>query len=157
MSDYSFEAVLIKPEGVGTWTYLNIPREVSDTFGSKGQVKVKGTINGYAFQSTALPHGDGTHYLVVGKGIRDQVGAAHGDKVLVTIELDTAERHVDIPEDLEREFASHPAVRAVFEKLPYSHQKEYVNWVLSAKQEATRQRRVEKALTLLSLGKKLRG
>ena len=43
MNDYSFEAVLIRPEGVGTWTYLNIPRDISSTFGSKGQVKVKGT------------------------------------------------------------------------------------------------------------------
>jgi len=57
MPGYSFEAILIRPEGVGTWTYLNIPMEISVTFGSKGQVKVKGTINGYPFQSTALPHG----------------------------------------------------------------------------------------------------
>ena len=49
MGGYSFEAVLVKPEGVGTWTFLGIPIEVSAMFGSKGQVKVKGTINGYPF------------------------------------------------------------------------------------------------------------
>jgi hypothetical protein len=59
MAEYSFESVLIRPEGVGTWTYLNIPRDISSTFGSKGQVKVRGTIGGCHFRSTALPMGDG--------------------------------------------------------------------------------------------------
>jgi hypothetical protein len=36
MPGYSFEAILIKPEGVGTWTYLNIPIDVSKTFSAKG-------------------------------------------------------------------------------------------------------------------------
>jgi hypothetical protein len=70
LADYSFEAELIRPEGVGTWTYLNIPREIASMFGSQRQVKVKGTIEGYPFRSTALPMGDGSHYLVVGKDIR---------------------------------------------------------------------------------------
>ena len=156
MSDYSFEAILIRPEGVGTWTYLNIPKEVSETFGSKGQVKVKGMINGYTIQSTALPHGDGTHYLVVGKGIRDQIHAAQGDSVEVTLELDLGERRVVIPKNPVEVFASHPLSNTGFEKLTYSYQKAYVDWIIAAKKEETSQNRIDKALELLAKGRKLR-
>jgi hypothetical protein len=156
MPSYSFEAILIRPEGVGTWTYLNIPMDISATFGSKGQVRIKGTINGYSFRSTALPMGDGTHYLVVGKITRDQIQATQGDMVKVILELDSEERQVVIPEDLREAFISQPQAKDVFEKLSNSHKKKYVNWILGAKQEDTRQRRIEKTLELLSQGKKLR-
>jgi hypothetical protein len=97
---HSFEAVLIRPEGVGTWIYLHIPVYVSATFNSRGQAKVKGAINGYPFRTTALPMGDGSHYLVVGKDIRDQIGASQGDTGKVMLEVDLDERQVDVPEDL---------------------------------------------------------
>lgn len=157
MSDYSFEAILIRPEGIGTWTYLNIPKEVSETFGSRGQVKVKGMINGYTFQSTALPHGDGTHYLVVRKNIRDQIKATQGDTVKVILELDVEERKVDPPRDMAQALQTFPQAEVAFYKLTNSHKKEYINWILSARQAGTRQRRIEKAIMLLSQGKKLRG
>jgi hypothetical protein len=157
MSIHSYEAMLVRPEGVGTWTYFNIPQDVSIAFGSKTQVRVKGTINGYPFQSTALPKGDGTHYLVVGKSIRDQLQVTHGDIVTVNIELDEKERQVILPEALIQAFVSCSLARDAFVKLSYSHKKEYVNWILGAKQEETRQRRIEKSIGLLSQGKKLRG
>jgi len=156
MPGYSFEAILIRPEGVGTWTYLNIPLDASKTFSAKGQVKVKGMINGYPFQSTALPMGDGTHYLVVGKSIRDQIQVAQGDRVQVFLELDTKERQVVIPDDLMQALVNQPLAKDSFEKLSNSHKKEYVNWILGARKETTRQRRIETAIELLSHGKKLR-
>ena len=156
MDGYSFEAVLVRPEGVGTWTFLNIPLEISSTFGSKGQVRVKGTVNGYPFRSTALPMGDGTHYLVVGKDIRDQIHASQGDMVKVVLELDTEERHVDIPDELRQALDKLPGAGEAFEKMTYSHQKEWVNWVTSAKQVETRLRRAEKAVRDISQGKNLR-
>lgn len=157
MSVYSFEAVLIRPEGVGTWTYLNLPKQVSETFGTQGQVKVKGTVNGHPFRSTVMPHGNGTHYLVVGKDIRHQIHATQGDTVSVTVELDFASRQVEVPDDLEQALSMNAPAREAFDKLAYSHKKEYVNWIMSAKHENTRQRRIEKTLEMLSQGKKLRG
>jgi len=156
MSSYIFEATLIRPEGIGTWTYLSIPVAISEAFGSKGQVKVKGTINGYPFRSTALPMGDGTHYLVVGKSIRNQIQAVQGDTVKVILELDSEVRQVVVPDDLVQAFVNQPQAKDVFEKLSNSHKKEYVNWIMGAKQEETRQRRIEKTVELLSVGKKLR-
>ncbi len=157
MSIHTFDAVLIRPEGVGTWTYLNIPRAISSTFGSKGQVKVKGTIEGCPFRSTALPMGDGSHYLVVGKNIRDQIQKAVGDSVTVTLELDREDRQVVIPEDLRQALETQPEAREGFEKLSYSQQKIYIDWILRARREETRKSRIEKALSLLAQAKKLRG
>ncbi len=156
MGVYSFEAVLVRPEGVGTWTFLNIPLEISTTFGSKGQVRIKGTINGYPYRSSALPMGDGSHYLVVGKDIRQHIAAVQGNKVKVTMELDMEERHADVPEELKRALSDQPQAAAAFEKMTYSHQKEWINWIMSAKQAETRLRRVEKALSLIKQGKNLR-
>lgn len=157
MSKNSFDAVLIRPEGLGTWTYLNIPREISSIFGSKGQVKVKGTINSYSFRSTALPMGDGSHYLVVGKDIRDQIKKGVGDLVFVTLELDLEDRLVAIPDDLRQALDNQPEAWDGFEKLAYSQQKIYVDWILSAKREVTRSSRIVKAVLLLAQGKKLHG
>jgi hypothetical protein len=157
MQSYSFEAKMIRPEGVGTRTFVNIPPEVLGTFGSKGQVKVRGTVNGYPFRSTALPMGDGTHYLVVGKSIRDQIHAAQGDTVTITIELDSGDRQLETPADFTQALSDQPQANEVFDRLSYSHKKAYVDWISSAKQGETRQRRIEKALVLLSQGKKLRG
>ena len=157
MPGNSFEAMLFRPEGVGTWTFLNIPLAVSSTFGSKGQVKVKGTVDGCPFRSTALPMGDGSHYLVVGKDIRDQISKTAGDTVNVTLDLDPENRVVEVPEDLQRALDRRPEAWDGFEKLTYSQQKLYVDWILSAKKEETRDARIERALSLLAQGKKLRG
>jgi len=99
--------------------------------------------------------GDGTHYLVVCKGVRDQIQVAQGDTVKVMLELDTEERQVVVPNDLAQVFVNQPLAKEAFVKLSNSHKKEYVNWILSAKQEETRRRRIEKAVELLSQGKKI--
>ncbi len=156
MGGYTFDAVLVRPEGVGTWTFLSIPLEVSAGFGSKGQVRIKGTINGFPFRSTALPMGDGTHYLVVGKDIRDHIAATQGDTVKVWLELDLETRRAEVPEELKQALNSQPPAAAAFEKMSYSHQKEWISWIMSAKQAETRLRRVEKAVAMITLGKNLR-
>jgi Domain of unknown function (DUF1905)/Bacteriocin-protection, YdeI or OmpD-Associated len=156
MAVYSFESVLVRPDGVGTWTYLNIPPDVSAALGSKGQVRVKGTVNACPYRSTVLPMGDGSHYLVVGKEIRDHIHAQQGDTVLVTLELDLEERRVVLPEDFEAAFANHPQARAEFDKLSYSHQKEYGDWIQGARKAETRLRRIETMLESLPAGKNLR-
>lgn len=156
MGASTFEAVLKRPAGVGIWTILTIPLEVSSTFGTKAQVKVKGTINDYPFRSTALPTGDGTHYLVVSKAIRDHIQANQGDTVKVGLEIDTEVRKAEIPEELRQALTHHPEDAKAFERMTFSHQTEWINWIMSAKQTQTRLRRIEKALTLISQGKNRR-
>jgi hypothetical protein len=152
MSTYTFEAILKRPEGVGTWTYLDIPLNIRDIFDTKGQVKIKGMINDQPFRGSAMPHGDGTFYLVVNKAIRDRIGASQGDVVRVIMEVDSEPRQVTIPEDLAHFLDKNLDARKSFEALSYSHQKEYIDWVEGAKQPSTRQSRMIKMLQMLAQG-----
>jgi uncharacterized protein YdeI (YjbR/CyaY-like superfamily) len=66
------------------------------------------------------------------------------NKLAVTsiLERDSAPRSLEIPEDLAVALQSHAAAASAFAKLSYSHQKEYVDWIISAKKEETRARRI---------------
>ncbi len=150
MKPHTFSTVLIRPEGIGTWTYLNVPAEVLNVLRKTSGVKVTGTINGIAYRCTLLPHGDGSWYMVVNKTIRDQAGVHAGDTVLVTITLDTAPRVHPIPGPLKTALKKHPEAAALFDKLSSSHKKEYIEWILSAKKDETKARRIESTITMLS-------
>ncbi|WP_169732317.1 YdeI/OmpD-associated family protein [Cohnella thermotolerans] len=151
-----FEGPLLRPPGIGTWVYVNVPFDAAAAFGGKGQLRVRGTVNGATFRSSLLPHGDGTHYLVVGSVLRAAAGAEVGDVVRVALEADTEERTVDVPEDLLAALEERPEALDFFTGLAYSYRKEYVNWIESAKREQTRRSRIAQAVERLAEGRKLR-
>ena len=140
----TFEAVLTARGPKGAWTYLRIPFHVEETFGGRGTVKVLGTINGFAFRTSLMPNGDGTHHLVVSKEMMAGGGVGQGEVAKLTLEPDTAPRVVEVPADLAKALKG-PA-RAAFDRMSYSHRKEYVTWIEGAKKPETRARRVEQAL-----------
>jgi uncharacterized protein YdeI (YjbR/CyaY-like superfamily) len=84
------------------------------------------------------------------KGIREQIGKTFGEKIKVSVEADTQPRVLEIPQDLLKEFKKEKQARAFFDALSYTHQKEYVQWILEAKKEETRQRRVIKTIGMLN-------
>ena len=133
-------------EGVGTWTFLTVPFDAETIFGKKGQVKVTGTINGVAYRNSLMPHGNGQHFLVVNKSIRDKANAQVGDTVVVTMSLDTGERHIIVPAGLQEALSQNPSAQAVFNGLSYSHKKKYVDWIENARKEETRASRIAKAI-----------
>lgn len=129
-------------------TLLEVPFDVAQVFGSKGRVAVKGTINGFAFRTSIFPQGDGTHCLLVNRAMQAGAKAQAGDIVEVVIEPDTAPRQVEVPSDLKRALANNPRAKAAFEKLPYSHRKEYVDWITEAKKPETRAARIDKTVKM---------
>ena len=68
--------------------------------------------------------------------------------------IDTTKRTVKAPEDLTVELKKHPKFESFFESLAYSHKNEYVQWILGAKKEETRRRRVLKTIEMLGAGKR---
>ncbi len=156
MAATKFQAVLERPEGVGTWTYLAIPFDASSKYGSRGQTKVKGTIDGALYKSTLLPRGDGKHYLVVPRPIREKIGVGVGAQVTVIMEMDRKVRKVDVPRDLSAALKKVRGATAAFRKLAASHQKEYIEWIESAKRPDTRKRRIEKAIEMVTHGGKVK-
>ena len=115
---------------------------------------VVATVNGYTWRTT-VTRMRGEFLLGLNREVRAGAGVEAGDGVEVRLELDAAEREVDVPEALSSALAADPVARGRFEALAFSHRKEYARWVAEAKREETRERRVAKALELLRHGKTL--
>jgi hypothetical protein len=88
----------------------------------------------------------GKNLIGFSKAVRAEMGVELGEEIDVSITADTAERTVEIPDALATALASDPAARAAFDALSYSRRKEIARSIAEAKQDATRERRLAKAL-----------
>ena len=79
-----FEAQLQKGDNPGAWTCVVLD-DVKELFGTRGLVKVAGTIDGHPFTGAFMALGDGTHKLPVAAAIRRAIGKGDGDKVVVQL------------------------------------------------------------------------
>ncbi len=153
---HAFKAVIQNASGAsGGGAFVEIPFDVEKAFGSK-KPKVKALIEGVPYRGTLVRMGTECHLLLILKSIREQVGKTFGDEVKVSVELDVEERVVTVPLELKRAFKSDKEAKSAFEKLSYTHKKEFVTWIEEAKREETRARRVEQTLKMLKVGKKSR-
>ena len=115
---------------------------------------VRATVNGYTWRTT-VTRMRGEFLLGLNREVRESAGVEAGDKVEVAIELDTDPREVEIPQALARALSADPDAQAAFERLAFTHRKEYARWIAEAKREETRGRRVARALQMLSEGQTL--
>jgi len=125
----------------GGWTYAlisEIPQSKKSPFGS---LRVKGSIDDYAFKNYHLmPLGNGKLFLPVNAEIRKRIGKHEGDTVQITLYKDDSP--LEIPNELMICLSDEPEAYENFTKLSEAHQKEYINWIYSAKKQETKVKRI---------------
>ena len=127
---------------------LEIPKDVVEGLGGSMRPPVTITLNGHTWKSrVAIMRG--RYLLGLSNGNRMAAGVSTGDQVQVDVELDTEPRVVVEPEDFARALNADTAARAAYDRLAYTHKREHVLAIESAKKAATRERRIEQALEML--------
>jgi hypothetical protein len=156
MEKYKFKAK-IEEASVGTGgAFVLFPYDVEKEFGTKGRVAVHSTLAGMPYSGSLIKYGRPQHMLCVLKAVREEIGKGPGDTIEVVIWKDEAERVIAIPAAF-KALLKKEGLLAGFEKLSFTHRKEYVRWIEEAKKEDTRQRRIEKAIAMLKKGVKTPG
>jgi bacteriocin resistance YdeI/OmpD-like protein/uncharacterized protein DUF1905 len=152
-----FKAKLLRPEAAGandSWSFLILPKNVSAKLPSRGMTAIEGTINGHAFQATLEPDGRKSHWLKVDRKLAKAAGTDTGDVVTLEITPAGEEPEPKVPADLKKALASAPKARALWSDITPIARKDWIHWIMSAKQPETRARRVRNACTMLAGGKR---
>lgn len=135
-------------EGRGPAAAIILSDEQVASFGAGKTFPVAVTIGGRTARLRLARMG-GQNMIGFSKAVRADLGVEIDQEVEAVIRLDAAERQVDIPPALAAALDADPALRGAFDALSYSVRKEHARTVADAKQDATRDRRVEKIVTAL--------
>ena len=158
VSKIHFSATLLRPKATAkavSWTFLNLPKEASAKLPSRSMTSVEGTINGLAFQATLEPDGQGGHWLKVDRKMREQAGAEAGGVVTLEIAPVAEEPEPRAPADLRKALAAAPAgARKVWSDITPLARRDWIYWIVSARQAETRARRIRTACDMLDKGKR---
>jgi|ERR1700685_3160168 hypothetical protein len=154
MKKYKFKAT-IQP-GIGGGAGIVFPYDAEKEFGTRARVPVKSTLDGVLYTGSLIKCGPANHMLGVLKGIRQQIGKGPGDTIEVVVWKDEEVRTVAVPAEFAR-LMKKEGLLASFEKLSYTHRKEYCRWIAEAKKEETRKIRIEKSIEMLARGVKTPG
>jgi hypothetical protein len=153
-----FSATLLRPKPTAktvSWTFLALPNETSAKLPSRGMTSVEGTFNGVAFQAALEPDGQGGHWLKVDRKMREKAGAEAGDVVTLEIAPVAKEPEPRVPADLRKALAAAPpGVRKVWSDITPIARRDWIHWMVSAKQAETRARRIRTACDMLAKGKR---
>jgi uncharacterized protein YdeI (YjbR/CyaY-like superfamily) len=139
----SFRAALERSGSSLNWVIVRVPFDVAKTWGPRGQLKVKGEINGFAFRTSLFPTGKGDHIMIVNKGMQRGARAYLGMIAAFRLELDTEERVITVPAELKRLLSEDRSLHRWFEQLSDSMRREISKWITAVKSAAARMRRAE--------------
>ncbi len=132
-----------------TATGIEIPPEIIASLGTSKKPAVLVTLNGYTYRNTVAVMG-GKFMVGVSAEHREAAGVKAGDTLDITLELDTAPRNVELPDDLAAALAAVAGARAAFDDSSPSKRKEFVRQVEDAKTEETRTRRIATVVSKVS-------
>ena len=129
--------------GGGNTAGFWIPEEVMKSLGDKKRVPVVVTLNGYSYKSTIASY-DGKQAIGISIENRENAGVKIGDTLEIDVKVDDQPRIVEVPEIVKTQLEKNSVAKEIFEKLSYTHKKEYVKWIIDAKKEETKMARLSK-------------
>ena len=145
----------IKQNGNINAAFVDFPYSTEEVFGKKGQVKIKALFDGrIEYQGSLAKMKSNTHLLGLTQEVRTQLGKSFGDTVNVELWEDKEERIVEIPEDVIVVFNQNPEAYLLYEKMSFTHRKEFMRWINDAKKPETRENRKIKLIEMILAGKK---
>ncbi len=139
----SFDAPLERMLGNLGWVIIRMPLDVAKLWGKRGQLRIKGEINGFAFRTSLFPDGKGHHFMMVNKQMQRGAGVRAGMTAHFRMEPDTEERVVREPAELVRALKQSKRLEKYYASFNYSTRREIAKWIGTAKQAETRRRRAE--------------
>lgn len=156
MNPQSIEfSAIIKQNGEMNAAFIEFPFSTEELFNKKGQVKIKALFDGNVeYRGSLAKMKSDCHILGLTQEIRKQLGKTFGDVVSVSLTEDKEERVVEIAEDIVSVFNENPEAKTLFDKMSYTHKKEYIRWIEEAKKPETRENRKIKMIQMILDGKK---
>jgi antitoxin component of MazEF toxin-antitoxin module len=137
----------------GNNTGIVVPDNLIERLGAGHRPAVVVTVNGYEYRSTVAVMG-GKHMVSISAAVRKQTGLTGGDPIHVTLTLADIPREVSVPDDFAAALSADVDAGTFFASLSNSLQRYHVDNINGAKTAETRQRRIEKAISLFREGKK---
>ncbi|WP_223598298.1 YdeI/OmpD-associated family protein [Chryseobacterium sp. GVT01B] len=148
-------SAIIKQNGEMNAAFVEFPFSTEELFNKKGQVKIKALFDGNVeYRGSLAKMKSDCHILGLTQEIRKQLGKTFGDEVSVSLTEDKEERVVDIAGDIVSVFNENPDAKILFDKMSYTHKKEYIRWIEEAKKPETRENRKIKMIQMILDGKK---
>lgn len=120
-----FTAV-IRQNGKSNAAYIEFPFSADELFAKKGQIKIKALFDDkIEYRGSLAKMKSACHVLGLTQDIRKQLGKTFGDEVSVSLSEDKEERTVEIADDILLTFNENPDAKTLFDKMSYTHRKEY--------------------------------
>lgn len=142
---FSAQLVTIKD-----WTIARIPEDESVKLTSRGQISVKGTINGHEFQTVLEPDGYWSHWFRLDDTKQKEIGVKTGDGISVELTPVKEWPEPNLPDDIQKALNAAPEkVQQKWRDITPMAQWEWVRWVNSTGVDATRAIRIEKTISKL--------
>lgn len=147
----SFDAVLERTGDRLNWTVVRLPFDAARIWGTRGQLKVKGEINGFSFRTSLFPDGKGAHMLIVNKKMQGGAKVSPGMRAKFRISPDTVKREIAIPPEFVRVLAESRQLRKYYKSFNFSMRRYICSLIGEAKHAETRVRRAEQMAERLML------
>ncbi|MDR3024228.1 YdeI/OmpD-associated family protein [Chryseobacterium sp.] len=148
-------SAIIQQNGEMNAAFVEFPFSTEELFNKKRQVRIKAIFDDKVeYRGSLAKMKSDCHILGLTQEIRKQLGKTFGDEVSVSLTEDKEERVVEIAEDIVAVFNENPEAKTLFDKMSYTHKKEYIRWIEEAKKPETRENRKIKMIQMILDGKK---